>query len=66
MGGVKIAQTFLENKLKNLENLVEEKMEALQISDAITEIFNVLRFTNKYNLKIHSQISICMQNYCSL
>ena len=38
----------LESKLKNLENIVEEKMHALQISDAITEIFNVLRFTNKY------------------
>ena len=38
----------LERKLKNLENIVEEKMDALQISDAITEIFNVLRFTNKY------------------
>lgn len=38
----------LESKLKNLENIVEEKMDALQISDAITEIFNVLRFTNKY------------------
>ena len=38
----------LENKLKDLEKLVDEKMNALQISDAITEIFNVLRFTNKY------------------
>ncbi len=38
----------LENKLRNLEFAVDEKMEKLQISDAITEIFNVLRFTNKY------------------
>ena len=38
----------LENKLKDLEQLVDNKMEMLQISEAITEIFNVLRFTNKY------------------
>ena len=38
----------LEKKIQDLEKLVDEKMEALQISDAITEIFNVLRFTNKY------------------
>lgn len=38
----------LEEKLRSLETLVDEKMEELQISDAITEIFNVLRFTNKY------------------
>ena len=38
----------LEEKLGALEFLVDEKMNALQVSDAITEIFNVLRFTNKY------------------
>ena len=38
----------LEEKLGNLEKAVDEKMEQLQISDAITEIFNVLRLTNKY------------------
>lgn len=38
----------LEEKLRSLELIVDEKMEELQISDAITEIFNVLRFTNKY------------------
>ena len=38
----------LESRLNSLEDAVEEKMANLQISDAITEIFNVLRFTNKY------------------
>ena len=38
----------LENKLEALESLVDVHMNDLQISDAITEIFNVLRFTNKY------------------
>ena len=38
----------LENKLKSLETAVDDKMEELQVSDAITEIFNVMRFTNKY------------------
>ena len=38
----------LENKLEVLESLVDAHMNDLQISDAITEIFNVLRFTNKY------------------
>ena len=38
----------LENKLGALESLVDAHMNDLQISDAITEIFNVLRFTNKY------------------
>ena len=38
----------LENKLEALESLVDAHMNDLQISDAITEIFNVLRFTNKY------------------
>ena len=38
----------LENKLEALEFLVDAHMNDLQISDAITEIFNVLRFTNKY------------------
>ena len=38
----------LEEKLVSLESLVDDNMNRLQISDAITEIFNVLRFTNKY------------------
>ena len=38
----------LESKLESLESLVDAHMNDLQISDAITEIFNVLRFTNKY------------------
>ena len=38
----------LEQKLNELESLVDAKMDELQISEAITEIFNVLRFTNKY------------------
>ena len=38
----------LENKLRSLEDIVDKKMDELQISEAITEIFNVLRFTNKY------------------
>ena len=31
-----------------LNSNVEEKMDSLQISDALTEIFNVLRLSNKY------------------
>ena len=38
----------LEEKINVLDKVVDEKMDKLQISDAITEIFNVLRHTNKY------------------
>ena len=38
---------FIKN-INSLENDVTEKMESLQISDAITEIFNLLRNSNKY------------------
>lgn len=34
--------------IRSLEGRVTEKMDALQISDAITEIFHVLRASNKY------------------
>ena len=36
------------NNINSLEKKVTEKMDNLQISDAITEIFNVLRASNKY------------------
>jgi methionyl-tRNA synthetase len=32
----------------SLDNLVTAKMDELQIADAMTEIFNVLRLSNKY------------------
>lgn len=35
-------------KINELGSLVDEKMEQLQINEAITEIFNVLRASNKY------------------
>jgi methionyl-tRNA synthetase len=38
---------FISN-IRSLEARVTEKMDALQISDAITEIFNLLRASNKY------------------
>ena len=36
------------NTIRSLEAKVTEKMDNLEISDAITEIFNVLRASNKY------------------
>ena len=36
------------NSINSLESVVVEKMDKLQISDAITEIFNLLRLSNKY------------------
>ena len=36
------------NAINSLNSKVEEKMDSLQISDALTEIFNVLRLSNKY------------------
>ncbi len=47
----KVIETVDKNFIKqinNLDALVCEKMDQLQISDAITEIFNVLRASNKY------------------
>ena len=38
----------LIDKINSLEEKVSDKMDKLQISDAITEIFNVLRSSNKY------------------
>ena len=43
----KIDDSFIES-INSLNNNVEEKMDSLQISDALTEIFNVLRLSNKY------------------
>ncbi len=40
-------EAFLST-IQALKAKVDEKMDALQISDAITEIFNVLRASNKY------------------
>ena len=34
--------------INKLDSLVTEKMDELQVADAITEIFNVLRASNKY------------------
>ena len=42
-----IDNQFIEG-INNLEEKVEEKMSKLEISDAISEIFNVLRSSNKY------------------
>ena len=36
------------DSINKLASLVTEKMEGLQVADAITEIFNVLRASNKY------------------
>ena len=36
------------NSIKELDEKVSAKMEALQVADAMTEIFNVLRLSNKY------------------
>ena len=36
------------NSINSLNTKVDSKMESLQISDALTEIFNVLRLSNKY------------------
>ena len=36
------------NSIDSLDEIVSEKMNSLQISDALTEIFNVLRLSNKY------------------
>ena len=38
----------LIDQINSLEEKVSDKMDKLQISDAITEIFNVLRSSNKY------------------
>ncbi len=42
-----IDDSFIDS-INSLNNSVEEKMDSLQISDALTEIFNVLRLSNKY------------------
>lgn len=36
------------SKIHDLDSKVEKKMDNLEISDAVTEIFNVLRASNKY------------------
>ena len=36
------------NSIKELDDKVSAKMESLQVADAMTEIFNVLRLSNKY------------------
>lgn len=36
------------NSINELDSLVTEKMDELQVADAMTEIFNVLRSSNKY------------------
>ena len=42
-----VDKEFLQN-INDLEKKVTEKMNSLQISDAISEIFNLLRASNKY------------------
>ncbi len=42
-----IDNSFLES-VNNLKIMTAQKMDKLQVSDAITEIFNVLRASNKY------------------
>ena len=42
-----IDKDFIDS-INSLDAKVEEKMNSLQISDALTEIFNVLRLSNKY------------------
>lgn len=53
--GVITNKNFLESiddefisKIHDLDSKVEKKMDNLEISDAVTEIFNVLRASNKY------------------
>lgn len=36
------------NNINSLEAIIDKKMEALQVSDAVSEIFNLLRMSNKY------------------
>ena len=36
------------SSIKELDDKVNAKMENLQVADAMTEIFNVLRLSNKY------------------
>ena len=43
-----IVDTDLISKINNLDKLVESKMDKLQIGEALDEIFNVLRRSNKY------------------
>ena len=43
----KMDEDFITS-INSLNSKVEEKMDSLQISDALTEIFNVLRLSNKY------------------
>lgn len=38
----------LIKKVNDLENVLDEKMDKLEVSEALTEIFNVLRVSNKY------------------
>ena len=42
-----LSKTFIKN-INNLDNQVTERMDELQISNAIDEIFEVLRASNKY------------------
>ena len=43
----KIDEAFI-SEINGLEKSISDKMDKLQISDALTEIFNVLRASNKY------------------
>ena len=43
----KIDEAFI-NEINGLEKNINDKMDKLQISDALTELFNVLRASNKY------------------
>lgn len=40
--------TELEERLKNLKNMTDEKIDSLQISKVLEEIFDTLRLSNKY------------------
>lgn len=42
-----VDKKFIDS-INSLDKKVSEKMDSLQISDALTEIFNVLRLSNKY------------------
>ena len=42
-----VDKTFIDS-VNSLDEIVTKKMDELQVADAITEIFNVLRATNKY------------------
>ncbi len=42
-----VDKNFIQS-INSLDKKVSEKMDSLQISDALTEIFNVLRLSNKY------------------